>query len=84
MHNKIKMYNCQENVLWSTGKQMYLRNLDNRDMFSEVTINNYKCHVSGFKEQIHLWQALLCFHVKAWSIKIYKPYIMGAILRVGA
>ena len=29
-------------------------NLDNTDMFSEVTLNNYKCHVSGFKEQIHL------------------------------
>ena len=84
MHNKIKMYNCQENVLWSTGKQTYLRNLDNTDMFSEVTINNYKCHVSGFKEQIHLWQSLSCFHVKAWSIKIYKPYVMRAILRVGA
>ena len=22
------------------------------DMFSEVTINNHKCHVSGFKEQM--------------------------------
>ena len=32
------------------------------DMFSKVTINNYKCHVSGVNEQI--WQALLCSHVK--------------------
>ena len=32
------------------------------DVFSEVKINNNKCHVSGFKEQI--WQALLCSHVK--------------------
>ena len=40
------------------------------DMFSKVTINNHKCHVSGVNEQI--WQALLCSHVKVWSIKIYK------------
>ena len=47
------------------------------DMFSEVTINNNKCHVSGFKEQI--WQALLSSHVNVLSIKIdvYKPYVMG-------
>ena len=32
------------------------------DNFSEVTINNYKCHVSAVNEQI--WQALLCSHVK--------------------
>ena len=31
------------------------------DMFSEVTINNHKCHASGVNEQI--WQALLCSHV---------------------
>ena len=31
------------------------------DMFSEVTINNHKCNVSGVNEQI--WQALLCSHV---------------------
>ena len=40
------------------------------DMFSEVTITNHKCHVSGIKEQI--WQAFLCSHVKAKSIKVYK------------
>ena len=40
------------------------------DMFSEVTIKNHKCHVSGIKEQI--WQALLCPHVKVKSIKVYK------------
>ena len=40
------------------------------DMFSEVTITNHKCHVSGIKEQI--WQALLCPHVIVKSIKIYK------------
>ena len=37
------------------------------DMFSEVTITNHKCHVSGVKEQ-----ALLCSHVKVKSIKVYK------------
>ena len=40
------------------------------DMFSEVTITNHKCDVSGIKEQI--WQALLCPHVKVKSIKVYK------------
>ena len=40
------------------------------DMFSEVTITNHKCHVSGVNEQI--WQALLCPHVKVKSIKVYK------------
>ena len=40
------------------------------DMFSEVTITNHKCHVSGIKEQI--WQVLLCSHVKVKSIKVYK------------
>ena len=31
------------------------------DMFSEVTINNHQCPVSGVNEQI--WEALLCSHV---------------------
>ena len=47
------------------------------DMFSKVTINSHKCHVSGFKEHIHVWQALLYSHVKVLSIKIYKLYVMG-------
>ena len=40
------------------------------EMLSEVTITNYKCHVSDVKDQI--WQALLCSHVKVKSIKVYK------------
>ena len=60
MHKNINVY-CRENVLWSTGRQMSLGNLDDRHVF-RMTINNHKCHVSGINEQI--WQALLCSHVK--------------------
>ena len=52
------MYN--ENVLWSTGRQMWPGNLDDIHVFRSD--DNHKCHVSGVNEQI--WQALLCSHVK--------------------
>ena len=61
MHKKINVY-CQEMSCEKQAGKCTWETLTT-DMFSEVIINNHKCHVSGFKEQI--WQALLCSHVKA-------------------
>ena len=38
---------------------MYLGNLDITDMFSEVTINNHKCHVSGFKAVVFSCESIV-------------------------
>ena len=63
MYNKINVC-CQENVLSEAqaGKCTRTWYALTTDMFSEVTIGNHKCHISGFKEEI--WQALLFSHVK--------------------
>ena len=42
MHNKINVY-CQENVLLSTGRQMYLGNLDNIHVFRSDKQSQMSC-----------------------------------------
>ena len=62
MHKKINVYTVRKMSCEAHAGKCTLETLTT-DMVSEVTINNYKCHiVSGIKEQI--WQALLSSHVK--------------------